>query len=276
MIKKTLLLIVLSIVMSACAARNAVPVGLIPKPVVPDPKEVSSVRYAVENTMATQNGWKMYQYGDEYVRVRRIIDRLQYGAKITNYSYPLYIADAGDDVNASAVSNNVIIVYKALANKVPNDAQLAAVLGHEIAHILARHTDDTSSEERAETLGWISWILGNAASVAVSAAGMGDGLAQTAGELTQDVSNTVGVGAVVLAYDRRLEYEADHIGMMIMARAGYDPKYALEFWKNADTIFGGTSGSFFSTHPSNEDRQEKLQEYLPIAEEYYREAKKYY
>lgn len=275
MIKKLIPILLISFLISACAARNAVPVGLIPRPQTPNPVEVKNVSYAVENGMASKNGWTMYQSGEQYNRVRRIIDRLQYGAKITNFSYPLYIADAGDDVNASAVNNNVIIVYKALAEKVPNDSQLAAILGHEIAHILARHTDDDSSEKRAESLGWFSWALGSAASIGLSAAGYG-GVADTAGELTQDVSNTIGTGAVVLAYDRGLEYEADHIGMMIMARAGFDPHSAIDFWKNSDKIFGGTSGSFFSTHPSNEDRLENLQEYLPIAEEYYREAKRYY
>jgi predicted Zn-dependent protease len=80
----------------------------------------------------------------------------------------------------------------------------------------------------------------------------------------------VGMGAYALAYDRDMEYEADHIGMMLMAKAGYDPSAAIRFWTNSDEIFGGSNSlSFFSTHPSNSDRLDALNEYLPIAQQYY-------
>jgi predicted Zn-dependent protease len=79
------------------------------------------------------------------------------------------------------------------------------------------------------------------------------------------------MGAYVLAYDRDMEYEADHIGMMVMSKAGYNPEAALSFWQKSDEIFGGSNSmSFFSTHPSNSDRLDQLRSYLPIALEYYR------
>ncbi len=98
---------------------------------------------------------------------------------------------------------------------------------------------------------------------------------RTAGQLGRDtVEQTAKVSAgLMLQYDRDQEYEADQIGLMIMGKAGYDPRVAVEFWNRASEIFGSSGGgSFLSTHPTADDRAEELEEALPVALKYYEAA----
>lgn len=80
-------------------------------------------------------------------------------------------------------------------------------------------------------------------------------------------------GAIVGSFNRTQEYEADHLGLIIMAKAGYNPEGAIAFWRDAEKIFGTSStsiGSFFSTHPAFKDRVKSLEEAMPYAMQAYR------
>ncbi len=268
---KFFLVALIVIVSSGCAARQGVPVGQIPVFSPPAISEVESVKLGVVGSLKGE-GKTVYTSGPIHARATRIIDRLSVAAGAGAFHFPVLIADAGEEVNAMVADGKTVIVYKALMEKVPQDDELATVLAHELGHALGKHQDDDGSDERKSEVEIGSSILGAAADIALSAAGYG-GLGSLAGDITETTVGAVGMGAYVLSYDRDMEYEADHIGMMVMAKAGYNPEAALRFWKKSDEIFGdANSMSFFSTHPSNSDRLEKLAEYLPLARAYYDQA----
>jgi predicted Zn-dependent protease len=179
--------------------------------------------------------------------------------------FPLHLIDGGDLVNAAAFNGASIVVYKALLDKVASDDELATVLGHEIGHIIATHYKDAEEEkERGEAVAIGSSLLGAVAEVATSAAGY-SGASGLAGTVA---TSTIGYGAFVGSFSRTQEYEADHIGLIIMSRAGYDPNIAVKFWKRSKEVFGSsetTSAAFFSTHPASDDRADELEKALPIA-----------
>lgn len=262
----------LSLMASACSARQSVPLGQIPVPPVPDATQRQTSMSMVQQ-YASGSGYTVVRDEKARARVQRVVDRLSTAAGATT-SYPVTLVDAGEEVNAAAVNGASIVVHTSLLRKVPNDDELATVLGHEMAHIAAQHHNDNGQEERASTVSVGSSLVGLAATVGASVAGAGSGAADMAGDLTSGVTETVGTGAYVLSYSRDMEREADQIGLMIMAKAGYNPQAAVTFWQNAAEIFGSADGSdFFSTHPASGDRVERLEAAMPKALEYYAQAK---
>jgi predicted Zn-dependent protease len=137
-----------------------------------------------------------------------------------------------------------------------NDAELAAVVGHEIGHAIARHAGERMSQGIVQGIGAV------ALSVVTSQAG--------AQEAYGMVTN---VGAI-LPYSRTHEYEADQLGLILMAKAGYDPQAALAFWDKFSKLSQtGALAEFFSTHPDGAKRLDELRKILPQAMEYYNRAK---
>jgi predicted Zn-dependent protease len=216
-----------------------------------------------------QEGHAIATSGPEYQRARRIIDRLSSAAGSGGFQFPLLIADAGQDVNAMVADGKTVVVYKELMNRVPSDDELATVLAHEVGHVLGKHHEDNGTQERTNEVAVGGAILGTVADVALTAVGF-SALGTVVGNVTEGTVNMVGMGAYALAYDRDMEYEADHIGMMLLAKAGYDPSAAIRFWAKSDEIFGGSDSlSFFGAHHSNSDRLDALNQCLPITQNYY-------
>jgi predicted Zn-dependent protease len=207
--------------------------------------------------------------GKHGARVRKIVQKLAKAANI-NTAIPVYIVNAGKDVNAMAVNGGAIVVYEKLADRVPEDDQLAAVLGHEVAHMITLHHEDEGEDQRRNGVAIFSELLGAAASIAVTASTGSNAAGNLAGDLTGTTSAVIGDGAIVKAYSRDMEYEADHVGLMLMAKAGYDPMAAIRFWQNANRIFGEdlSGSSFLSTHPSGPERIAALKEALPHTKKY--------
>ena len=166
-----------------------------------------------------------------------------------------------DQANAFCLPGGKIAVYTGLFDYVRNDAELAAVVGHEIAHATARHGGERMSHAMLQNLGalGLSAALGSAAEEERAR-----WMAAYAG-LT-----TVGV---VLPYSRTHEYSADEIGLMYMAEAGYDPGAALDFWKRfAEGKPSGAIAEFLSTHPVGENRIARLRQQMPRARMLYENA----
>jgi predicted Zn-dependent protease len=153
------------------------------------------------------------------------------------------------EVNAWCMPGGKIAVYTGIIEKLDiTDAELAAVMGHEIAHALREHGRERASQELASNAG--AALVGAIAEVFVPGSGqIGTGLAGVVGHVTYG-----------LPYSRIHETEADRMGVELAARAGYDPRAAIHLWEKMAKLSGGGSGtpSLLSTHPSNEDRIKDL------------------
>ena len=261
---KLSLLLVLATLTACTTATKNFEAGEIPayQPVSKEVLEENKSKLA--EIMDDQN-LELSQEGPGYERVKRIIDRLSRNANIEQ-SLDVYTTEAGEGVNAFAMGGNTIVVYNELLRRLPKDEELAVVLAHEVAHILGGHNGDTTMQKRG---GAVS-ILGTLAQVAVLVATEGN---TQAGELAGSGVTAVGSG-VVLSYGRAMEHEADHIGMLLMAKSGYDPKNAITVWGKATEVLGAGSGaSFFSSHPSHGNRKKRLEKDYIYAEPIYNESK---
>ena len=147
-----------------------------------------------------------------------------------------------DEVNAFCMAGGKIAVYSGLISKLQiTDDELAAVMGHEIAHALREHVREQASEQ--QNLGLLAAILGAASGSATTG--------NAAGQLSQLV--------VGLPHSRRAETEADDMGVELAARAGYDPRAAIGLWDKMGRLGGGRPPEFLSTHPAPANRQQDLQ-----------------
>nr|AQQ74513.1 hypothetical protein [uncultured bacterium] len=165
-----------------------------------------------------------------------------------------------DTVNAFALPGGKIGVYKGMMTAAKTPAQLAAVLGHEVGHVLAHHGNERVSQQFAvgEALDLVNaWMAtGNTGN-------------------RQAAMALLGLGAqvgVLLPFSRTQESEADTIGQQLMAEAGFDPRESVALWRNMSQAGGGQPPQFLSTHPSNESRIEALSSTLDRNEDIYRKA----
>ena len=154
-----------------------------------------------------------------------------------------------DTANAFALPGGKVGVNTGLFDVAMNDAQLATVLAHEIGHVIARH----SSERMSRRL----LVQGGLAAIGLS---LGDG-SQAYVQLASQAA-TLGV---VLPFTREQEGEADRIGLIYMARAGYDPRQAIDLWRNFESADSERPPEFLSTHPTPGTRIQLLQQYMPEA-----------
>ena len=136
---------------------------------------------------------------------------------------------------------------------------LAVVMGHEVAHALANHGGERMSQLLIVQMG--------ATSLSAALSGQPE---QTRQLLMQAFGLGANVG-VLLPYSRSHELEADHIGLILMARAGYDPRTAIPFWQRMNNLGGERPPEFLSTHPAPEKRIQDLQNELPEAMKYYKQ-----
>lgn len=215
-------------------------------------------------SMMDEQDLELSQEGKNYERVKRIIDRLSANANIEK-PLDVYTTEAKDQVNAFAMGGNTIVVYNELLRRLPKDEELAVVLSHEVAHILGGHNNDDTMQKRSGAVG----VLGGLTQVLVLVATEGN---TDAAELAGTGVSAVGSG-VVMSYGRSMEHEADHIGMLLMAKSGYDPKNAINVWNKASEVLGEGSGlSFLSTHPSHGNRKKRLEKDYVYAEPLYLQA----
>ncbi|HEY5807367.1 MAG TPA: M48 family metallopeptidase [Povalibacter sp.] len=158
-----------------------------------------------------------------------------------------------DDVNAYCMPGGKIMVYTGLIEQLKaTDAELAAVIGHEIAHALREHSRERISQQYAQQI-----------------ALTGIALATGAGDATMALANQVAAVTFSLPHSREQEAEADRIGLELMARAGYDPNAAISLWQKMGKL-GGSQAEFFSTHPSSASRIRDLQANVPKVMQFYK------
>ncbi len=210
-------------------------------------KQLGSQAYADAMAQA-----KLIKSGPQYEQVKRVVERLIPVVDNRGFQWEFNVIDDPQTVNAWCMPGGKIAVYTGILPVAQDDAGLAVVLGHEIAHAVARH-----GTERMTTQGLGSVGLAIAASQFESVAKHQEALL-----LATDL-------LVFKPWGRDNELEADEIGLMYMAKAGYDPRQASEFWRRMATLSGGgASGGiqqYFSTHPSNAERIARIEKLLPKA-----------
>ena len=187
-------------------------------------------------------------------------------AKLPNARWEFVLFDDPKQPNAFALPGGKVGIYTGILPITKDDAGLATVIGHEVAHAAARHGAERMSQGLAVQVG------GGILSAALGASGYGGA--------TQDLAmQAYGVGAqlgVMLPYSRTQELEADRIGLLYMARAGFDPREAIAFWQRFQAYkakSGGRTPEFLSTHPLDDNRIAQLQKFLPQALAEYERAK---
>jgi predicted Zn-dependent protease len=161
-----------------------------------------------------------------------------------------------DQVNAYCMPGGKIMVYTGLVKKLQaTDAELAAVIGHEIAHALREHSRERMSRAYAEQL-----------------ALAGIAFATGAGDTTLALASQISAVTFQLPHSREQEAEADRMGLELMARAAYDPNAAVSLWEKMAKVGGGGPPEFLSTHPSGESRIRDLQANIPRVQALYQQA----
>ena len=166
--------------------------------------------------------------------------------------------EADDTVNAFAMPGGKIAVYTGILPIAQDDAGLAVVMGHEVAHAVAGHANERVSKSIIAQVG-----------LTVLEAFVANRPAQTRQLIMQAVGAGVQVG-VLLPYSRLHESEADRIGLTLMAMAGYDPRAAPGFWQRMDTGAGERPPEILSTHPAPATRIRQIEQFIPEAMPHYR------
>lgn len=189
-----------------------------------------------------------------YPMVKRVMDRLVAVADDpADFEWEVNMIEDDSIANAWCMPGGKMAVYTGILPYTQDETGLAVVMGHEIAHAVARHGTEriSTAEFTSAASDLASKVLGGEANQAAVA-----GLANV---------------LISLPYGRKQELESDHIGLIYMAKAGYDPRAAEAFWQRMSSgqSSGGTLDEFLSTHPSGEKRIEQIRELLPEALTYY-------
>ncbi len=178
-------------------------------------------------------------------------------SEIQNYSWEFNLV-ASKEVNAFCMPGGKIVVYEGLLPVTQNEASLAVVLGHEIAHAVAKHSAEQMSKKARQQYGTMA--LGTILNSAVGS-GTGDIASGIAGEYFSFRN---------LKYSRNNESEADYIGLIFAAMAGYNPEVAVSFWQRMAAQGGSSNNNdLFSDHPSDSKRIAAIEALMPNALKYY-------
>ena len=179
-------------------------------------------------------------------------------SELENYAWEFRLVKE-NSVNAFAMPGGKVVVYSGLLPVTATEEALAVVIGHEIAHAIARHANERMSQQIALQYGGAiaGGLLGNS-------------------QAMQQLGSTVfGLGAqygVMMPYARRQEYEADEIGLILIAMAGYDPQVAVPFWNRMAQSGSAQVPEILSTHPTDSKRIARIQEIMPQVLQYYKGA----
>ena len=183
-----------------------------------------------------------------------------YESELKNYNWEFNLVQ-DQSANAFCMPGGKIVVYEGLLPYTQNETALAIVLGHEIAHAVAKHSQEQLSKQQNQQVG--AQILGGV----LNAAGVGSNVSDIA-----QIGFGLGSKFSNLHYSRSNESEADHMALIFAAMAGYDPKEAVTFWQRMSASTQSSMPEFLSDHPSDAKRVKDIQDWLPEAETYYKAA----
>lgn len=202
-----------------------------------------------KSRLSTRSDWQ--------AQLRRVGQRIAAAANKPEYKWEFNVIQ-GKEINAFALPGGKVAFWEGIMPVAKDDSGVAVIMGHEVAHALARHGAERMSQEMgAQAIGQILAL----------------GVGKVSPGLHDDFLKLYGLGAsvgVLLPWGRAQESEADRIGLTLMAKAGYDPATAVAFWERMSKIGGDKPPEFLSTHPSDETRIAQIKAWLPEARSYYR------
>ena len=176
--------------------------------------------------------------------------------RLTGYNWEFNLVDE-DVANAWCMPGGKVVVYSGILPLTQDNNGLAVVMSHEIAHAVARHGNERMSQELIVQLGGVA---------------LSEAVKEKPTETQNIFMTAYGAGSqlgVMLPYSREHELEADKLGLIFMAMAGYDPESAVPFWERMEASGGAKPPEFLSTHPSDATRISKIKAALPEAMKYY-------
>lgn len=199
------------------------------------------------STSMVQNvGTKLAVATENYLRASG------YESEISNFAWEFKLVK-DSQVNAFCMPGGKIVVYEGLLTVAKTEAELAVVLGHEIAHAVAKHSNERMSQQLLAQYGMA--ILSGA-------------LSNKSAAVRETATTVFGLGAqlgMMLPYSRKHEYEADYMGIVFMEIAGYDSAASVEFWQKMASLGGSSVPEFLSTHPSDDKRIANLKKNMEQA-----------
>ena len=197
-----------------------------------------------QTAMVTRVGKKIAAATETYLKNNGMAD------EVKNFAWEFNLVQ-DKQVNAFCMPGGKIVVYEGLMKIVSSEDELAVVVGHEVAHAVAKHSNERMSQQLMAQYG--AAIVGAAV--------------QNRSASVQNVANTVyGLGAqygVMLPFSRKHETEADYMGLVFMTMAGYNPDTTVSFWKKMSASGSGQTPEFMSTHPSDARRIADIEAALP-------------
>lgn len=270
---RTLLFAALGMLLVACGTTNTVPITGRKTHLLVDDAQILSL--SSQQYQEYMKGATASSNQQNTALVRRVGQRLAsavetylsengYASELQNFQWEFNLV-ASNEVNAFCMPGGKIVVYEGILPVTQDEASLAIVLGHEIAHAVAKHSAEQMSKQMrqqyaAQIGGSVLSQLSQTKGILANSASIIDMVAQT------------GFNFANLKYSRDNETEADHLGLIFAAMAGYDPQVAIPFWQRMSSGSTSTTSELFSDHPSDAKRIANLQKQMPEALKYYKPA----
>ncbi|MBQ5938362.1 MAG: M48 family metallopeptidase [Bacteroidaceae bacterium] len=267
---RTLLVGALAVLATACGTTNTVPITGRKTRLLVDDAQILSLstqqyqEYMQGATLSTNqaNTAMVKRVGQKLASaVENFLMNNGYAQEVQNFKWEFNLVNK-NEVNAFCMPGGKIVVYEGLLPITQDETGLAIVLGHEIAHAVAKHSAEQLSKQTRQQ--YAAQIGGSVLSQVAQAKGYGNAASII------DMAAQLGFNFANLKYSRDNETEADRLGLIFAAMAGYDPQLAIPFWQRmAQQSGGSTKSELFSDHPSDEKRLAELQKRMPEALKYY-------
>ncbi|MBO7418258.1 MAG: M48 family metallopeptidase [Bacteroidaceae bacterium] len=199
---------------------------------------------STQSAMVTRVGKKIAAATEAYLNANGLAD------EVKNFAWEFNLVQ-DDQLNAFCMPGGKIVVYEGLMKIISSDDELAVVLGHEVAHAVAKHSNERMSQQLVAQYG--AQVLGGV-------------LSNKSAAVQSMASQVYGIGAqygMMLPFSRKHESEADYMGLILMTIAGYTPDVAVGFWEKMSAGGSASVPEFMSTHPSDKTRISDIQKNLP-------------
>ena len=266
---KVYLLSMVAVVLASCGTSHTVPItGRTQSLMVEDGQVLSLATQQYQEFMKTA---KLSTNAANTAMVKRVGQNLAnavtnymnangLASEIANFNWQFNLVQ-DKQVNAWCMPGGLIVVYEGILPVTQDEPSLAIVLGHEIAHAVARHSAEQMSTQMKQQQGL---------QIGAAVAGMLGMGTNTSSLISAVVAN--GFNFKNLSYSRNHESEADHMGLIFAAMAGYDPQTAITFWQRMAAGKTNTTSEFLSDHPSDATRISQIQGWMPEALKYYKKG----